>query len=212
MRLLLIPVILTVIAISGCVSDQVIPLDSVEITNYEGEQLTPITSIRDVSIAGPQNISISEYRLEVIGLVNEPKSYTYDEVLSNQKYSKVVTINCVLGWSSKNLWEGVLVKDVIGDVSSEANTVIFHAHDGYTTSHPLDYIRDNNILLAYKVNNVTLTPKLGYPFMLVAEEKWGYKWIKWITKIELSNDPDYRGYWEQRGYSIEGDIDGSFYG
>ena len=44
----------------------------------------------------------------------------------------------------------------------------------------------------------------GYPFQLVAEDKWGYKWIKWIVKIELTDDPSYRGYWEQRGYRIPG--------
>jgi DMSO/TMAO reductase YedYZ molybdopterin-dependent catalytic subunit len=45
----------------------------------------------------------------------------------------------------------------------------------------------------------------------VAENKWGYKWIKWVTRIELS-DQDYRGYWEQRGYSNSGDLNASFLG
>jgi Sulfite oxidase and related enzymes len=44
---------------------------------------------------------------------------------------------------------------------------------------------------------------------LVAEQKWGYKWIKWITKIELSNDPNYKGYWESRGYSNGGNLNQS---
>jgi DMSO/TMAO reductase YedYZ molybdopterin-dependent catalytic subunit len=44
----------------------------------------------------------------------------------------------------------------------------------------------------------------------VAEDKWGYKWIKWIVKIELTDDPTYRGYWEQRGYSNTGDLDKSY--
>jgi DMSO/TMAO reductase YedYZ molybdopterin-dependent catalytic subunit len=53
---------------------------------------------------------------------------------------------------------------------------------------------------------------MGFPFQLAAEDKWGYKWIKWVTKIELSNNPDYRGFWESRGYSNQGDIDKSFTG
>jgi DMSO/TMAO reductase YedYZ molybdopterin-dependent catalytic subunit len=44
----------------------------------------------------------------------------------------------------------------------------------------------------------------------VAESKWGYKWIKWVTEIELSDDTSYRGYWEERGYSNNGDLGGSF--
>ena len=66
-------------------------------------------------------------------------------------------------------------------------------------------------MLAYKVNNITLTPKLGFPFLLVAEEKWGYKWIKWITEIEISDDQEFKGYWEERGYNNNGSIEGSIY-
>jgi DMSO/TMAO reductase YedYZ molybdopterin-dependent catalytic subunit len=47
---------------------------------------------------------------------------------------------------------------------------------------------------------------MGYPFIVVAEEKLGYKWARWVTRIELSEDPDYQGYWEQRGYDNTADI------
>jgi len=65
--------------------------------------------------------------------------------------------------------------------------------------------------MAYKMNNVTIPPERGFPFQLVGEGKWGYKWIKWITEIELSNDETYRGYWERRGYSNDGDLDKDFF-
>ena len=51
-----------------------------------------------------------------------------------------------------------------------------------------------------------------FPFQLVAESKWGYKWIKWITMIELSDDSGYRGYWESKGFSNTGDLNESFFG
>ena len=54
-------------------------------------------------------------------------------------------------------------------------------------------------------------PQHGFPFRLVAEDKWGYKWIKWIDEIELSDNPDYQGYWEQRGYSESGNLSESQY-
>ena len=93
----------------------------------------------------------------------------------------------------------------------EAKTIIFHAVDGYTTSYPVDYIMDQDILLAYKMNNATIIPERGFPFQLVAEDKWGYKWIKWIDQIEFSDDEDYEGYWESRGYSNTGDLNKSFF-
>jgi DMSO/TMAO reductase YedYZ molybdopterin-dependent catalytic subunit len=184
-------------------------LESVEIREYEGEKLDSMQDVRDVSIKGPQYIDINEYKLEVSGLVENSKNYTYDEVLGFQKYSKVVTIQCIIGWTATVLWEGILLKDLFEEVNvkPEANTVIFYAVDGYTTSLPLDYIIDNDIILADKINNMTLVPERGFPFMLVAENKYGYKWIKWITKIELSDNEDYLGYWESAGYDNEAGIE-----
>ena len=208
--------ILALALLAGChvtPSPELRELKSVEIQEYEGERLSSIGDFRENSIRGPQFIDINDYTLEVSGLVETPKSYAYDEVIAHQKYSKGTTVHCVEGWSVTLLWEGVLLKDLFEEtgIKEGANTVIFHAHDGYTTSLPLDYILDNNIMIAYKQNNVTLPPENGFPFQLVAEDKYGIKWIKWITKIQLSNNTEFRGYWESKGYSNTADINGSVY-
>ena len=190
-------------------------LPFVEVREYEGINLSSITEFRENSIAGPQYVDLDTYKLEITGLVENPVEYAYNEVVGGfQKYEKVVELNCVEGWSVKILWEGVLVSDLIegAGVSPEAKVVIFHAYDGYTTSLPLDYIVDNKILMAYKMNGVVLPPQRGAPFQLVAESKWGYKWIKWITEIELSDDENYKGFWERRGYSNEGNLDEYYFG
>nr|WP_319372691.1 molybdopterin-dependent oxidoreductase [uncultured Methanobacterium sp.] len=189
-----------------------IPLDSVEVTNYQGQQLSSVNDFRENSIKGPQYVNVTSYHLEVDGLVANPKNYTYDQVKNFQSYQKVVKLDCVEGWSVNILWQGVLVKDILNDVKPlpTANTVIFYAIDGYSTSFPLEYLQNNQILMAYKMNNATLPPQRGFPFQLVAESKWGYKWIKWINRIELSDNPNYQGYWESRGYSTSGNLNESF--
>jgi DMSO/TMAO reductase YedYZ molybdopterin-dependent catalytic subunit len=183
-------------------------LEEVEIREYKGEKLGSVDDFRENSIKGPQYVDIDNYQLEIHGLVEEPKNYTYEEVLDRQKYSKVLTLYCVEGWNVRLLWEGILLKELFDEVkvTPEANTVIFYAYDGYSTSMPLDYILDNDILLAYKMNNITLPPERGFPFQLVAEDKLGYKWAKWITKIRLSDNPNYKGYWESRGYNNDADL------
>jgi len=186
-----------------------------EVREYEGVDLSSINAFRENSIKGPQEIDVESYTLRITGLVTNSTSYTYDEVLNrHQNYQKVVTLDCVERWSVTILWEGVLVRDLLAEADPLANTevVIFHAYDGYTTSLPIDYIMDKDILMAYKMNDVILPPERGFPFQLVAESKWGYKWIKWITEIELSDDANYRGYWESRGYSNSADLDRSFFG
>jgi DMSO/TMAO reductase YedYZ molybdopterin-dependent catalytic subunit len=70
---------------------------------------------------------------------------------------------------------------------------------------------ENDIIVAYRMNDIILPQERGFPFQLVAESKWGYKWIKWITEIEFSDDTDYQGYWESRGFSNSGDLDDSFF-
>jgi DMSO/TMAO reductase YedYZ molybdopterin-dependent catalytic subunit len=190
-----------------------VPLEGVEVRSYQSEDLSSINDFHENSIRGPQYINVSDYRLTVTGLTKKTRVYSYDEVLSGfTHYSKVTTLHCVEGWDVTLLFEGVRVRDVIADagVDPRANTVIFTAHDGYTTSFPLNYFTNHDILMAYKMNNVTLPAERGYPFELVAEDKWGYKWIKWIEKIELTDDPTYRGYWEERGYSNTGDLNVSF--
>jgi DMSO/TMAO reductase YedYZ molybdopterin-dependent catalytic subunit len=184
-------------------------LAAVEIKEYQGTDLSSITDFRENSIKGPQHIDLESYRLKVDGLVENPLEYTLEEATDiHRSYQKVVTLNCIEGWRVDILWEGVLVNDLIAEAkaSPEANTVIFHAYDGYTTSLPLDYIAGQNIMLAYKMNGVVLPPERGAPFQLVAESKWGYKWIKWVTEIDLSDDINYKGYWEKRGYSNDADL------
>ena len=194
--------------------DKTVKLSGVEVKNYQGQELSSVNDFRENSIKGPQYINISTYHLEVTGLVQNPRNYTYDEVLNHTSYQKVVTLDCVEGWDVTILWQGILISDILKDVKplSSGTTVIFTAADNYTTSFPIDYLYNRQILLAYKMNNVTIPPERGFPFMVVAESKWGYKWIKWVKKIEISNNTDYKGYWESRGYSNIGDLNQSFLG
>jgi DMSO/TMAO reductase YedYZ molybdopterin-dependent catalytic subunit len=185
-------------------------LGDVEISEYNGTKLGSPEDFRENSIKGPQYVDIETYTLRITGLVDEEMEYSYDDLLqANTNYRKIVTLNCVEGWSVKILWDGLLVREVIEEAGPmEAGKVlIFKAVDGYTTSLPIEFFYDNDILMAFGMNNVTLEPERGFPFQLVAEMKWGYKWIKWIDEIEISDDINYKGYWEERGYSNDGDLD-----
>lgn len=180
-----------------------------EISEYQGQNLSLIDDFRENSIKGPQYIDKETYTLTITGLVNNSETYTYDEVVNKHKhYEKVVTLHCVEGWDVTILWEGLLLKDLLNEtgIESTAEVVIFYAYDGYSTSLPLDFISKNEILLAYKMNGLVLPPERGFPFQLVAESKLGYKWIKWITTIELSDNKEFRGYWESRGFSNDADV------
>jgi DMSO/TMAO reductase YedYZ molybdopterin-dependent catalytic subunit len=181
-----------------------------EVIQYQGQNLTPVSVYidyliqhPDVAIAGTQNINRATYHLAITGLVNNSLNYTYDEVINNFNSTlQVATLPCVEGWSVTMLWQGITITDLLqqAGVNSNATTLIFVASDGYSTSLPLDYVSQNNITVAYKMNNVTLSPQTGWPFFLVAKNQYGYKWIEWLTEINVSNNSNYLGYWESRGY------------
>ncbi len=188
--------------------------EQVEITEYQGEKLGSVGDFRENSIRGVQVVDPESYRLVIDGLVNASAAFTYQELQSMSHIAKLVTIHCVEGWSVKALWEGIPLVDLFASVAplAAANTVIFHAVDGYTTSVPLEDVIGRNLIIADRINGFVLPAKNGFPFQLVAEDKWGYKWIKWIVRIELSSDVAYRGYWESRGFSDSAEAGSSMFG
>lgn len=219
--IMMVMVLVILLVVNGCgvntvdkKIDKADELKPVEIKEYQGEKLSSLNDFRENSIAGPQYVKMENYKLKVFGLVQNPGEYAYDDVINGFKgYKKLVKLDCVEGWSVNILWEGLLLKDLLAkaEVSPGARVVIFHSYDDYTTSLPLDYILNNDIMLAYKMNGVTIPPERGFPFHLVAESKWGYKWAKWVTAIELSDNVNYKGYWESRGYSNSADLDKGFF-
>ncbi len=179
-----------------------------EIMEYEGKRLEPAIGPRDNSINGVQYVDMSEYKLKISGLVDKDLDLKYSDVLKLDAYTRKITLFCVEGWDATILWKGVLLKDImdLGGIKTSANTAIFHSVDGYTTSLPLDTIIDNQLILAYSANGLDLPPEMGYPFIVVAEDKLGYKWARWVSEIKLSDNIEYRGYWEEIGYDNDADL------
>jgi len=190
------------------------PLPMAEVTEYQGIRLGSTKDFRENSIRGVQKVDPATYRLVVNGLVDKPLSLSLEKAGKLPRSKKVVRIDCVEGWSVTALWEGFLVFDLLklAGPKPAAKIVIFHAVDGYTTSLPLDDLRSKKILLADTINGIVLPPANGYPFQLVAEAKWGYKWIRWVNRVELSDNLGYKGTWERQGFSNRGDADGPMFG
>jgi len=185
-------------------------LPEVEATEFQGIRLLPISEQGNNAILGTQHINRSSYRLKLTGMVQKELSMSYDDLLALPAYSEVVYMPCVEGWGFNAKWTGFRVTDLLNlsGQRPEAKYAVFYSVDGYSTSLPLEYIRDYEILMAYGINDLTLPPDRGFPFQLVAKSRYGYKWAKWINSIELT-DEDVRGYWESRGYSnsaVEGGL------
>jgi DMSO/TMAO reductase YedYZ molybdopterin-dependent catalytic subunit len=188
------------------------PNGEIEATEFNGTKLTPIVSQRNNALAGTQHIDRATYRLTVDGLVDNPLSLSYDDLVAYPQLSKLNTLNCVEGWDFIAKWTGPALASIFADakVKPGAKIAIFRSADvpeGYS-SLDLSFIQDKNIIIALKLNDITMPDDRGFPFQVVAESKFGYKWSKWVTEIEISDNVDFRGYWESYGYSNNADIGG----
>ena len=188
------------------------PYGEVEATEFDGQKLTPIFQQRNNALAGTQYIDAATYQLTIDGLVDHPLTLTYSDLQAYPQISQLMDLNCVEGWSFTAKWTGPLLSAIFADagVKPEAKIAIFYTADvpqGYT-SLDLSYITDNNIIIALKDNDITLPPDRGFPFQVVAMNKFGYKWAKWVTRIELSDNTSFRGFWESNGYNNNADING----
>lgn len=185
-----------------------------EIREFEGKKLNSIDDFIENSINGPQYVDIEKYRLEIFVEKEKIKEYKYEEIINNfNPIKKIITLYCVDGWSVDILWEGFFVEDILEDSKVNLNyfSLIFYGVNGYSTSLLKDFVLNNDLFLAYKMNGIFLLPERGFPFELIAEGKWAYKWIKWANKIELSNNINYKGYWESRGYSNSANLKEPFF-
>ncbi len=180
-----------------------------------GHKLTPISRQKNNALAGTQLIDEATYRLTIDGLVDHPFSLTYADLLAYPQISRLTDLNCVEGWDFTAKWTGPALSAILDDagVKPEAEIVIFHSADvaaGYS-SLDVTYIRDNDIIIALKDNDITLPADRGFPFQVVAMSKFGYKWAKWVTRIEVSDNTDFLGYWESVGYNNNADVNGPAY-
>lgn len=188
------------------------PNGEIEATEFMGVQLTPISQQDNNALKGTQYIDKDTYILTVDGLVDHPLYLTYADLEAYPQISQLMDLNCVEGWNFTAKWTGPAISAIFADagVKPEAKIIIFHTADvpeGYS-SLDLDYIINNNIIIALKDNDITLTADRGFPFQVVAMSKFGYKWAKWVTRIELSDNTSFRGFWESYGYNNNADVNG----
>ena len=204
---------LTTATIPTTTSTSTTPLtDEGEATEFDGHKLTPISQQNNNALAGTQYIDEATYKLTIDGLVDHPLTLSYADLQSYPQISQLMDLNCVEGWNFTAKWTGPSLSAIFttAGVQSAAKIAIFYTADvptGYT-SLDLSYIDNNNIIIALKDNDITLPSDRGFPFQVVAMGKYGYKWAKWVTRIELSSNTNFRGYWESNGYNNNGDVNG----
>ena len=149
------------------------------------------------------------YRLEVGGLVDTPATYTLTDLEGMSQTSLVSDFHCVTGWVVPGVpWTGVRLGDLIdlAGPSATATAVRFRSFDGtYTESLPLEDAMAEHTIVALEMLDGPVSHDHGGPVRMYVDGQYGYKSTKWLSGIELT-DREVPGYWERRGYPLEGVI------
>ncbi len=143
----------------------------------------------------------------IFGLVEEPARLSHKEFQALPTKTITCDIHCVTAWSRLGMiFEGVPATTILNlvKVRPEAKFVVAHCEQGYETNLPLEYLRADDALFAWRADGADLTPEHGWPLRLVIPRLYFWKSAKWIRGIELLAR-DRAGFWERNGYHMHGD-------
>jgi len=163
------------------------------------------------SIEGTRNVDLKTWLLKIEGLVDKPISFSFDEIKALPQTIQTKNFICVEGWGLDNRkWEGVHLREILSKVkiSPKAKFVTFHAVGGqYKDSLSIKEALEPDTMLAYKLDDKNLSPDHGFPLRLIVPRMYGYKGVKWVERIVLTEKQEV-GYWEKGGYPVDGSIPG----
>ncbi|MBS0540469.1 MAG: sulfite oxidase-like oxidoreductase [Proteobacteria bacterium] len=170
-----------------------------------GQRLVETWPVLDLGVQ--PEIPTHAWRLFVDGAVEEPMDWKWGAFTDLPRTTLKTDIHCVTAWSRyDNVWEGVSARDLIALVKPkpDAQHVIFHSYDTYTTNVPLADFADDDVILAWSWNGEPIGREHGGPLRVVVPKLYFWKSAKWIKRIEFAV-LDKPGFWEVRGYHNYGD-------
>lgn len=177
---------------------------------------------------GVPDLSRSDWTLEVDGLVDRSLTLSYNDLTEAEELPEVSllkTMRCVsdptptvlpddLLWVGTAVWTGVPLRAVLeqaGVNREKTNRLRLYAADGYNNNLPISQVYGPNVdagpILAYRMNGAPLPRDHGFPVRVVAPRLYGYKNVKWLARIEATDNDSVFGQYQNRlGFVDDADI------
>jgi len=171
------------------------------------EQLVPLvphSGWRIYTVSGSMpRFDPATWRLQVGGLVENELDLDYAQLRALPRVHQVSTFHCVTGWTVRDVrWAGVRIADIFAKArpTPQAKALQFvSAEEPYLDYLTLEQARLGDVMLAYEMDGKPLAREHGAPLRLVIPEMYGYKNVKWLSRINLVPEAQ-PGYWEYLGY------------
>lgn len=198
--------------VAGAKIDSALGRSISAVSNAIGVPLPGASEFRFYTVTNtfPQ-IPASTYELTVDGMVERPLRLSVRDLRAMRRTRLVHNFQCVTGWVVPNVpWEGVRLSDILATagVRPGASALRFFSADGvYTESLTLSQAHLPDVLVADKMLGANVTVDHGGPVRLYVAPMYGYKSIKWLNRIEVTNVV-VPGFWEDEGYPVNAWIGG----
>ena len=171
------------------------------------DALVPSSGWRIYNVKDPMpTFAPATYALEIGGLVEKPVRLTWSDVQQLPMIESVSTFHCVTGWSVPDVhWNGFLPSTLIDLVQPKANAafVTFQSlEEPYFDQITMKQFQLPHVLLATHMDHKPLAREHGAPLRLVIPQMYGYKGVKWVSKITFDAEAN-PGFWETRGYDAD---------
>lgn len=168
----------------------------------------------DIALTVPR-IDPQGWRLSVEGLVAQPFTLTFGELLALPMIERDITLTCVSNpiggpYCGSTRWRGVRVADLLrrAGPAPEADMVLSSSPDGFSANTPLPVLLDGrDAMIAIAMDGEPLTAVHGGPARLLTPGLYGYVGAtKWLEKLLVTTFAAHEAYWTQRGWAELGPV------
>jgi DMSO/TMAO reductase YedYZ molybdopterin-dependent catalytic subunit len=139
-----------------------------------------------------QRDGFADWRLAVEGAVARPRSFSLAELKALPARTQITRHTCEEGWSAIGEWTGVPLSRVLDAVGLQpaARFVSYYSYDDLADSIDLLEALHPQTLLAYGMNGRDLPVQHGAPLRLRVERQMGYKSMKFLTRLVVTEHLD----------------------
>ena len=152
-------------------------------------------------------LATDTWTFSVEGAVEQPTTWTWDEIRALPGSSYGGDIHCVTTWSKLGVTFAGVSVDTLLEIARPrpaASHVLAVCHTGYTTNLPLADVTGGRAWVAWDYEGAPLPVDHGGPARLLVPHLYFWKSAKWVSGLRLL-DHDEPGFWERNGYHDRGD-------
>jgi DMSO/TMAO reductase YedYZ molybdopterin-dependent catalytic subunit len=146
---------------------------------------------KSAEFQGLQAKAQTDWRLNVDGMVERPAQLSLADLKAYPERNQITHLACEEGWSYIAEWTGVplaLVLDAAGVKPGARFVVYFSVQKDWWDSVDMDEARHPQTLVAYGLNGAELPVNLGGPLRMRVPRQLGYKNVKYITRLTVTDD------------------------